>query len=206
VRTLTRITRPNLVPELRVRVADAVMPTWEATEHHAGHAVPPPFWAFLWPGSEALARLLFDRPELVRDKRVFDFGAGCGLAAIAAARCGARSVVACDIDPLAAESQDENARLNEVSIVSVTRDPTRGYLDDVDVVLAGDVCYERTAAREVVAWLRMLAEDGLDVLLADPGRAYAPQHGLEELVSYQVPTTRELETSDVLRTVVWRVS
>jgi predicted nicotinamide N-methyase len=206
LRTLTRITRPALVPELRVRVADAVMPTWEATERHVGHAVPPPFWAFLWPGSHALARLLLDRPELVQDKRVFDFGSGCGLAAIAAARCSASSVVACDVDPLAVESQYANALLNDVHFESLTCDPTRRHLADIDVVLAGDVCYERGAAREVTDWLRMLADDGLMVLLADPGRAYAPNEGLEEVASYEVPTTRELEASDLLHTVVWRVS
>jgi len=206
VRSLTRITRPALVPELRVRVADALMPTWEATERHVGHAVPPPFWAFLWPGSQALARLIIDQPHLVEGKHVFDFGAGCGLAAIAAAYCSASRALACDIDPMAADAQYANAQLNDVLIETQTCDSTRSRLDDMDIVLAGDVCYERAAAREVTVWLRALAEDGLTVLLADPGRAYAPHQGLERLAAYEVPTTRELESSDVLHTVVWRVT
>jgi len=182
------------------------MPTWEATERHAGHAVPPPFWAFLWPGSHALARLLLDQPHLVKNKRVFDFGSGGGLAAVAAARCGASRVVACDLDPLAAQMQQENALLNGVSIESLTRDATRLRIDAIDVVLAGDVCYERTTAREVIDRLRKLVKAEVLVLLADPGRAYAPRDGLEEVVSYEVPTTRELESSDVLHTVVWRLT
>lgn len=206
MRALTRITRPALVPELRVRVADELMPTWEATERHVGHAVPPPFWAFLWPGSQALARLILDQPSLVHGKRVFDFGSGCGLAAIAAAQCGAIEVIACDIDPLAADATRANAQLNGVAVEMVTRDATRGRPPSVDVVLAGDLCYERTTAREVTAWLRRMAKGGADVLLADPGRAYAPRDGVELLVSYEVPTSRELESSDLLHTVVWRLT
>jgi predicted nicotinamide N-methyase len=205
VRTLTRIERPPLVPELQVRVATELMPTWEATERHVGHAVAPPFWAFLWPGSLAIARVLFDRPELVKGLRVFDFGSGCGLAAIAATRCGASRVVACDLDPLAAESQQTNAELNGVVIESVTRDPVGRPLRGFDVVLAGDVCYERSPSSDITAWLRELAADGLVVLLADPGRAYAPTDGLELVQSFMIPTSRELETDDELHTRVWRV-
>ena len=206
MRSLTRITRPALVPELRVRVADALMPTWETTERYVGHAVPPPFWAFMWPGSQALARVLLDQPRFVERKRVFDFGSGCGLAAIAAARSGSSQVIACDVDPLAADAQHANAELNRVRIDTRTCDPTSGHLENVDVVLAGDVCYERAAARQVTGWLRTLADDGLLVLLADPGRAYAPQKGLEELASFEVPVSRELESADVLHTVVWRLT
>jgi predicted nicotinamide N-methyase len=194
------------VPELRVRVAAELMPTWEATERHFGHAVAPPFWAFLWPGSQALARVILDRPELVRGRRVFDFGSGCGLAAIAAARSGASRVVACDLDEVAAESQRANAELNGVAIESLTRDPVGRPLRDFDVVLAGDVCYERSPARQITAWLRDLADDGLTVLLADPGRAYAPTDGLELLEGFDVPTSRELESGDEMHTRVWRIA
>jgi predicted nicotinamide N-methyase len=197
--------RPELVPELQVRVADELMPTWEAIEKHAGHAVAPPFWAFLWPGSQALARLILDRPDLVAGKRVFDFGSGGGFAAIAAVRSGASHVVACDIDHLAASAQQMNAELNEVSFESRTRDPVGRRLDDVDVVMAGDVCYERSPAREIVEWLRRLAASGVTVLLADPGRSYAPSDGLETLDTFNVPTTLELESADHMTTVVWRL-
>ena len=195
-----------MVPELRVRVATELMATWEATERHFGHAVAPPFWAFLWPGSQVLARVLFDRPELVRDKRVLDFGSGCGLAAIAAARCGASRIVACDVDPVAAESQRINAELNGVCLETLTRDLVGRPVRDFDVVLAGDVCYERNAARDISDWLHDLASDGLTVLLADPGRAYAPTDGLELLASFSVPTSRELESEDELLTRVWRLT
>lgn len=188
-----------------MQVATELMPTWDAVERHFGHAVPPPYWSFLWPGSEALARVLLDRPELVAGRRVFDFGAGCGLAAIAAARAGAARVVACDTDPLAAASQQLNAALNNVEVESLTLDPVGRPLAEVDFVLAGDVCYERGVAARVAAWLRQLAAAGQDVVLADPGRAYAPTDGLEVLASFDVPTTRELESADSMRTLVWRI-
>jgi predicted nicotinamide N-methyase len=182
------------------------MPTWEAAEKNAGHAVAPPFWAFLWPGSQALARLILDQPDVVRGKRVFDFGSGCGLAAIAAAKAGAESVTACDVDPLAAQAQQANAELNGVAIESRLRNLIGKPLPDVDVVLAGDVCYERSPADEIVTWLRRLAGSGVLVLLADPGRAYAPSNGVTVVETYDVPTSRELESSDHLKTVVWRLA
>ena len=131
---------------------------------------------------------------------------GCGLAAIAAARCGAARVVACDLDPFAAESQQTNAELNGVAIESLTRDPVGRPLRDFDVVLAGDVCYERSPARHITAWLRGLADQGLTVLLADPGRAYAPSKGLELLETFSVPTSKELESGEEMETRVWCVA
>jgi predicted nicotinamide N-methyase len=114
--------------------------------------------------------------------------------------------VACDLDPMAAESQQANAELNGVVIESLIRDPVGRPLRDVDVVLAGDVCYERSPARHITAWLRYLAEDGMTVLLADPGRAYAPSKGLELLDSFTVATSRELESADEMETRVWRIA
>jgi predicted nicotinamide N-methyase len=206
IKAITHITRPALVPELQVLVAEELMPTWEAAERHAGHAVAPPFWAFVWPGSQALARLILDRPQLVAGKRVFDFGSGGGLAAIAAAKVGAQKIVAGDIDALAAQVQQANATLNGVHIESTLRNMVGRPLPDFEVVLAGDVCYERSPALEIVAWLRRLARTGVEVLLADPGRAYAPSDGVIELESYEVPTTRELESTDELHTTVWRLA
>src|SRR3546814_6716248 len=83
--------------------------------------LPPPFWAFAWAGGQALARYILDHPEVVRGKRVLDFGSGSGLIAIAAMKAGADSVLAADIDPFAVASIGLNAEVNEVSVV-MTRD------------------------------------------------------------------------------------
>jgi predicted nicotinamide N-methyase len=70
----------------------------------------------------------------------------------------------------------------------------------VDVVLAGDVWYERDTAERVTAWL---ARSSARVLLGDPGRAYLPQAGWVELSAYDVPTTRDLEGVETKRVRVF---
>lgn len=203
----TEIATPPLVPELRLRLATAVVPLWQATETTLQEVgIEPPYWAFCWPGSQALARLLLDEPERVRGRRVLDFACGCGIAAIAAARAGA-CALANDIDPLALRAAALNARLNAVAIAVQPGDltGTPAANDDRQVVLAGDVCYERTMAERCLRWLRRRAAAGDDVLLADPGRAYRPTSGLEAVTRHQVPTSRDLEDRDSRECVIWRV-
>jgi predicted nicotinamide N-methyase len=149
----------------------------------------------------ALARYTLDNPSVVDAKRVLDLGSGSGLAAIAAARCGATSVVACDLDPLASVVQNLNGALNGVTVESVTGDVVNQEWD-VDVILAGDVCYERESAETLLAWLR---SGRAEVLIADPGRHYAPSDGLELLANYDVPTLMELESAKTKRTRLWRL-
>jgi predicted nicotinamide N-methyase len=207
VRALTHETRFPFLPELRARVADKMVPTWDATKQRVGRDdIPAPFWAFAWPGGQALARYLLDNPERVAGQRVLDFAAGGGLASIAAARVGAASVVACDVDCHATAMQYVNAELNGVRVMAMTKDfigeSLRGQFD---VLLAGDVCYEWVLSTRTVPWLRQAAADGLLVLLGDPGRDYLPKSGLERLADYDVPTSRELEIGDISRTTIWRV-
>jgi predicted nicotinamide N-methyase len=204
IREFTRVQTAGLVPEVRLHLADALVPLWQATEWQAAAPQPPPFWAFVWPGSQALARYLLDEPGVVAGKRVLDFGSGSGLAAIAAARAGAAHVVACDLDPLAASVQSMNAALNDVDFERYTGDALSLDLE-VDVILAGDVCYEREPSEQIVSWLRRQARSGPTVLLADPGRHYAPSDGLQLLETFDVPTLHELESATHKRTRLWRV-
>ena len=206
VRCNTAITAPPLVPEIRLHLATEITPIWQATEETlARSALPPPFWAFAWAGGQALARYLLDHPAEVAGRSVLDFGAGSGLVAIAAAKAGAASVFAAEIDHFAAAAIAANAALNDVAIAVTTAD----LLDTVDprweVVSAGDVCYERPMADRVTGWLRGLAARGTLVLLGDPGRAYLPSEGLVERARYLVPTSRELEDRDTRDAVVWEV-
>jgi predicted nicotinamide N-methyase len=193
-----------LVPEFQLHLADKLVPLWQATEWQTAGPQAPPFWAFAWPGSQALARYILDTPSTVRARRVLDFGSGSGLAAIAAARAGATEVLACDIDPRAAVVQMLNARLNSVTFQTLTSDPVGTHLT-ADVILVGDVCYERDSSERIIPWLRDLAASGVDVLLADPGRSYAPSDGLDLLAVYDVATLRELESVDLKRTRLWRL-
>ena len=206
VRRNTAITAPPLVPEISLSLATEITPIWQATEETlALSALPPPFWAFAWAGGQALARFLLDHPERVAGRSVLDFGAGSGIVAIAAAKAGAASVLASEIDHFAAAAIAANAARNDVAIAVTTTD----LLDRVDarweVVTAGDVCYERPMADRVMGWLRGLAARGTLVLLGDPGRAYLPSEGLIERAHYLVPTSRELEDRDIRDAIVWQV-
>jgi predicted nicotinamide N-methyase len=202
----TAVATAPLVPEIRLHLATAVTPLWQATEVTLERDnLPPPYWAFAWPGGQAVARHALDHPQLVRGRRVLDLAAGCGVAAVAAARAGARTVGASEIDRFALAAIAMNAALNGVTVDCIDRDVLDDEPGDWDTVLAGDLCYERPMADRVASWVRRQARGGVTVLLGDPGRAYKPSDGLVEVARYVVPTSRDLEDRDSRETVVWRV-
>lgn len=207
IRAQTKIAWPSLVPELKLHLATEISPIWRATQTELDDlGLPPPYWAFCWPGGQALTRFLIDHPEWARGKRVLDFAAGSGLSGIAAARAGAAWVTAAEIDDFAAEAIRLNADLNRARVDVVTQDLV-GRMDlGLDLVLAGDVCYEKPMAERVFAWFEQLAESGVTILMGDPGRAYLPRKGLTEVARYQVPTSVELEDKDMRLTIVWRIA
>ncbi|MDC6380438.1 50S ribosomal protein L11 methyltransferase [Pseudomonas graminis] len=101
----------------------------------------PPYWSFCWASGLALARFLAEQPHWVAGKRVLDFGAGSGVAGIAAMKAGAFEVVACDLDPLAIEACRANAELN-----GVTLEYSGDFFDEddrFDLILVADVLYDR---------------------------------------------------------------
>jgi predicted nicotinamide N-methyase len=196
---------PRLVPEIRLRLADDVVNLWQETEKAAGReGLPPPYWAFAWPGGQALARYVLDHPQCVRGKRVLDFGAGSGLLAIAAAKAGAGEATAADIDPFAAAAIALNAEANGASIRATAED-TIGR-SGWQTVLVGDMCYERPLAERLLAWLSVEAKAGVLVLLGDPGRNYFPKSGPEKLASYDIRTPLDLEDSTLRKTGVYRLA
>jgi predicted nicotinamide N-methyase len=207
IRAWTVIGPPPLVPELSLHLAGPVTPLWEATEKTLEQTgLPPPYWAFAWPGGQALARYVLDHPGAVANKTVLDFAAGCGIAGIAAAKAGAARVAASDLDEFARAAIALNAELNGVAVEASARDFAAGCGAGFDVILAGDVCYERPMAERVWPWLKARAAAGASVLLADPGRAYLPKEGLQEVARYAVPTSLELEDRAERMTVVHRVT
>ncbi|MBX3569595.1 MAG: methyltransferase [Rhizobiaceae bacterium] len=205
IRQNTALIAPPHVPELRLYLADEAHHLWHRTEQELeAIGLPPPFWAFAWAGGQALARHLLDNPESVRGRRVLDFASGSGLVAIAAARAGAACVEAADIDPFCAAAVRLNAMANDVSLDFRDSDLI-GADEGWDVVLAGDVFYDRPMAERVAPWLQALARRGAAVLVGDPGRAYLPKSGLERLSIHEVAVTRALEDSEVKRSAVWQV-
>jgi predicted nicotinamide N-methyase len=206
IRANTIVAAQPLVPEIRLHLATEITPLWQATESMlAASQLPPPYWAFAWAGGQALARHVLDHPELVRGRDVLDFGAGSGLLSIAAARAAARSVLAAEIDPVAAQAIALNAALNDVAVAVETADVIGRRPAPWQVILVGDMCYERPLAERLTAWLRLLAEDRTTVLLGDPGRNYLPQTGLEVLARYRVATPLDLEDREWRDGVVWRL-
>lgn len=202
----TRLLPVPHAPEISLRVAEEATELWQKTEDElATIGLPPPFWAFAWAGGQALARYLLDNPEVVRGKRVLDFASGSGLVAIAAAKAGAGSVEACDIDAFAAEAITLNASANGVS-VSVRLGDLIGRDEGWDVICAGDVCYERAMAESVIGWLSRLVARGAQVLIGDPGRSYLPKDRLTEVATYQVPVTRSLEDAEIKKSTVWALT
>ena len=208
IRANTALERPAMVPEFRLWLASEYVPIWQATETWLEqHNVDPPYWAFCWPGGQAIARYLLDHPDAVEGKRVLDFAAGSGISAMAAIRAGASAVVANDIDLLSLVAARLNAAANGLA-VELSADDWLAHPDVApvaDVVIAGDVCYEREMSARALAWLRSHANAGRLVLLGDPGRNYFSAQGLEELARYQIPTSLQLENRGMRETVVWRV-
>jgi predicted nicotinamide N-methyase len=206
IRANTAIAAPPLVPEIRLHLATEITPIWQASEDSLARGnVPPPFWAFPWAGGQALARHVLDHRDIVAGRRVLDFGAGSGLVAIAAARAGAARVTAAEIDDFAAAAVVLNAVLNDVTVEVETADLIGAAGGSWHVVLVGDMCYEQPLADRLTTWLRVLAGDGITVLLGDPGRSYVPTTGLTALARYTVATSRELEDRESREGVVWRV-
>ncbi len=193
---------PPLVPEIKLHLATEVVTLWRATEDElAKIGVPPPYWAFAWAGGQALARYVLDNPERVAGKRVLDIGAGSGLVALAAAQAGAATVLAADIDAFACAAIRLNAAANNCAI-AVTQDDLIGAPASWDVILVGDLFYERPLAERLLAWLQPL---GIPALLGDPGRNYFPAAQVEKLAHYSVQTTRDLEDREIRETGVYRL-
>jgi predicted nicotinamide N-methyase len=188
----TTLSHAPLVPEIALYLASEITPIWQAAEDWlAERNVDPPFWAFAWPGGQALARHVLDHPQLVTGRRVLDFAAGCGIAAIACALAGAARVEAAEIDPLAVAAIGLNAATNKARVEAEAADLVESACR-WDLILCGDVCYEASMTAHILPWLREMASRA-EVWVADPGRAYLPAEGLVPFAAYRVATTLELE-------------
>lgn len=202
----TALKAPLLVPEIRLHLADDAMPLWHKTEEELARAgLAPPFWAFAWAGGQALARHILDTPALVAGRTVLDVGSGSGIVALAAAMAGASRVAANEIDEFALAAIALNAEANGLAIAIESGDLLDGTAD-ADLVLVGDLFYEKPLATRTLAYMRRARRAGADVLIGDPSRTYLPQDALTPIAVYSVPTPRALEDADVKRTTIWRLA
>jgi predicted nicotinamide N-methyase len=203
IRANTILTTVRHVPEIRLHLATEITPIWQASETWlAERNIEPPFWAFAWPGGQALARHILDNPQHAAGKRVLDFAAGGGIAAIACAMAGAASVEASEIDDLALAAIALNAAANCVAVRpagDVVGAPCRW-----DLILCGDVCYEAPMTGHIMPWLTAMAQ-WAEIWIADPGRAYLPETGLKPFAIYRIETTLELEDRTHRDVTLYRV-
>ena len=207
IRANTSLMAPPLVPEVQLYLAHEAVPLWQKTEEELEQlGLPPPFWAFAWAGGQALARHVLDHPHLVAGKRVIDLASGSGLVGIAAMKAGAARVLAADIDGFSVEAIAINAEINGVSLTVTNRDLLEQPADGCDVILVGDLFYEKGLATKVFAWLEDAEGRGITTLIGDPGRSYLPRDKLTKLGEYKVQVTRDLEDVEVKLTSVWRLS
>lgn len=210
IRAYTALRSPAIVPEIKLHLGSDLLAFWQQTEvalyarDVTSGDTPPPYWAFAWPGGQALARFVLDRRNEFAGRSVLDFGAGSGLVAIAAAMAGAEPVVAAEIDPGALTAMEINAAANGVFIEAIEHDII-GSNGRWQTICAGDLCYERPLAERLIDWLRQLAAEGAEVLIGDPGRSYLPDSGMTRLATYEVPTSREIEDRDIRETSVYHL-
>lgn len=219
IRENTSILSPPLVPEIKLHLAHEAVPIWQKTEDELGEiGLPPPFWAFAWAGGQALARYILDNPEIVAGKRVIDIASGSGLVAIAAMKAGAASVLAADIDLFAVAAMQLNFGNNfpqlrhprlrgddecigkwEVTSDNLLQSPP----PDIDVILVGDLFYEKHVAELCLAWLQQATSN---IFIGDPGRSYLPKDQLTKIASYAVPVSRDLEDAEIKQSAVWKLA
>src|SRR3954447_18473868 len=209
IRANTRLKRVPLVREISLYVAEESVPIWQKTEQELNAmGLPPPYWAFAWAGGQALARYVLDNPQAVAGKRVLDLAAGSGLVAISAAKAGAAPVTAIDIDEFTEAAVALNGEANgvyvDVTILDVLDHPAPAAPRH-DVILVGDLFYERDTAARALAFLERRAAIGTRALIGDPGRAYLAKERLTQLGEYFVPVTLELEDMEIKRTIVWEL-
>jgi predicted nicotinamide N-methyase len=212
VRSACRLGPVPGVAGIRLHLANDVLALWQRTEDEFGTGQAPPFWAFAWPGGQALARYVLDHPGLVTGRRVLDLGSGSGLVAIAAARAGAAAVRASEVDPLATAAIRLNAAANGVPVPVITGDVLdgdgscdaagAGGRERAGVVLAGDVWYSRPLAERVAGFLERATAQGALVLAGDIGRAFLPRDRFRVLDARDVPVMADLEDASVKRAMV----
>ena len=206
IRTHTRALPVPSLPSIQLYQADEVTPLWLMTEQDmATQRLAPPFWAFAWSGGQALARYILEHPEIVRRRRVLDIACGSGLVGIAAMQAGAQSVLCNDIDAYAGAAVALNAELNGVQMAFTGDNLLAGPIPDVDIILAGDICYEKPMTDAMLTYFRRAAPHKIEVYIGDPHRTYFPKTGLIRLADYDILTNADIEDAAIKPASVWKL-
>ncbi|XP_064093472.1 electron transfer flavoprotein beta subunit lysine methyltransferase-like isoform X2 [Macrobrachium nipponense] len=202
----TDLSRDHLTPEIQLYLITQNCRLWRARPEDSPFCEP--FWAFYWPGGQALSRYLLDNKAVVKGKRVLDFGTGCGASGLAAKLSGAGHVTFNDIDPIAAEVVLLNGTENKIDIDNFSTVNLIGSCcQNFEVLLVGDMLYDTEFADEVLKWLRSEHEKGSVVFIGDPGRFALESHPLKSslkcLAKYELKPSTVLENNGHVQAFVW---
>jgi predicted nicotinamide N-methyase len=182
---------------LRMHQADDVFGLWEELDKVGPTEAEVPFWATVWPGGVLCAQYLLLNPSLVRDRRVLDLGCGGGIAGIAAAQAGAQKIISNDIDPSALAFAARNAAANNVTLTFDSRDLINsGVIVEVDIILVADMFYQRSQARQTLDYITAAVARGVEVLIADGSRTFAPRDRGTILTTARISVSRDVEGVD----------
>ncbi|XP_067668762.1 electron transfer flavoprotein beta subunit lysine methyltransferase-like [Haliotis asinina] len=201
----TELTRDHLTPEIQLHLVTRQCELW----HSRGDNSPfvDPFWAFFWPGGQAVTRYILDNRDKFRQRTVLDVGSGCGASAIAAAQCGAKKVVANDIDAAATVAAKLNADVNLCDITVDSRNLIGSVCNQWDVIILGDMFYDSEFVSCISDWLSHYLKAGTCVLIGDPGRLMFKNHQMKsqltKLAEYELPEQSRLENNGLNTAGVW---
>jgi len=179
---------------LTAHQANDVFALWHAWEDECGRECDVPYWAVVWPGAVSLAAYILSRPETVRNMNVLDFGCGCGIAGIAAAKAGALKVIANDIDPAALHIARLNSQANNVTMHFNSENLLiKDIPESYDIILVADMFYNRKQSIPTINLLRKHKARGTRILIADAERPFTPRQNMQIFKEEIVPVNFDLE-------------
>lgn len=203
IRRATTFETVPLIPEVTFATAH-IGTLWRGIEKEFGSMGPWPYWAVPWPGGQALTRYILDNPLSVRGLHVVDCGCGSGIASIAAAVSGAVSVTATDIDPVAVAAVMINAEQNNVQIDCVREDAFKAICREADVLLMGDVFWEKELNPVVRIWVDTVKTQNTKALFGGDKYWPYPLQGITKVAEYPISKIKDIHTAT--EAIVYEVS
>lgn len=205
----TEIVTNQLVPELKLHLITPNCRLFHSKMQEDFPFPADPYWAFHWPGGLAISRYIFDNPNLVRNKRILDFGSGCGSISIASKICGAKTAIANDIDKVALIASKMNAILNNVVIDTESKNMINNpsSITNYDLIFLGDVFYDEEFAALILPWIKDLVKNGKLVIIGDPDRHALKNKklNLKLLNRYELPDNVCIENHGFKFTNLWQL-
>ncbi|XP_065368490.1 electron transfer flavoprotein beta subunit lysine methyltransferase-like [Calliphora vicina] len=207
----TKISREHLTPEIPLYLITPECRLFHEPQLDVENRIfeNDPFWAFYWPGGQAISKFVLENPEMVKDKSVLDVGSGCGATSIAAIMKNAKYAVANDIDDAAGYAALLNAKLNKINMekLQTSSDNLIGCDVSEDIIFIGDLFYDEEIAEILLPWLHKCSNEGKLIFIGDPGR-----HGLTEnrlnfmkkLATYELTENCCIENRGFKNVNVWR--